>query len=156
MKTVLASYWASFRLSVPTWAMLLLLVFPLFAQNRDNLSWKALAKVTFKSERDEDLGYKVSRPIFDPSIEALENQQITIEGYVIPLEIGEKYFVISAYPFAACFFCGQAGIETVMEVYVNKPVRLDKETIKVRGRLKLNRNNANQLIYILEEAQEVR
>ncbi|WP_035756486.1 hypothetical protein [Hugenholtzia roseola] len=120
------------------------------------LTWKALAKVSFRSELDNTLGYKVSRPIFEKSVEAYENQEVVIEGYIVPLEIGEKYFVISAYPFASCFFCGQAGIETVMEVYVNKPIRLDKETIKVKGKLKLNRKDANRLIYILEEAQEIR
>lgn len=120
------------------------------------LTWKALAKVSFRSELDNTLGYKVSRPIFDKSIEVYENQEVMIEGYIVPLEIGEKYFVISAYPFASCFFCGQAGIETVMEVYVNKPIRLDKETIKVKGKLKLNRKDPNRLLYILEEAQEIK
>ncbi|MCC5944465.1 MAG: hypothetical protein JJT94_05980 [Bernardetiaceae bacterium] len=120
------------------------------------IDWLQLSKVNFRTEMNHDVGYKVSVPEFHADVEALDKKKVQIEGYIIPMEIGENYFALSAYPFEVCFFCGQAGPETVMEVYVAEPVRLDKKKIKVEGILYLNRKDANHLIYMLKKAKEVK
>ena len=56
---------------------------------------------------------------------ALENKVITIKGFLIPLQEQKKhsYFLLSAFPFDQCFYCGKAGPETVIEVTVKKAIK---------------------------------
>ena len=87
------------------------------AQSDTNL-WQDLADLTFKKEYDEMLGFKVDVPVFSETLKQLEGKEVTVKGYIIPVE-GYKSlteFVFSAYPYNMCFFWGGAGTETVMEV----------------------------------------
>ena len=66
------------------------------AQDAKSL-WTTLAKVTFKKQYDEMLGFKVDVPIFSPEIKSLEGKSVEIKGYIIPVEgyRGQKEFVFS-------------------------------------------------------------
>ena len=78
-------------------------------------------------------------------------------GFVIPLEeTADKTFVIlSAFPYSQCFFCGQAGPESVIDILAeSKLPRLSvDEKLTFRGRLRLNEDDLRYLNYILEEAE---
>lgn len=126
------------------------------AQN-ENL-WKTLSKITYKKEYDELLGFKVDKPIFSNDVKKLEGKKVTIRGYIIPVEgyKSHKEFVFSAFPYNMCFFCGGAGPETVMEVYAVKGVEFTQEPVTLQGVLKLNSEDINRLMYILEEAEQVK
>ncbi len=117
--------------------------------------WTALGKISYETEMNEDLGAEVMIPIFNNEIKALNGKKVRIRGYVIPLEIGEDYFVISAFPFNACFFCGAAGPETVMEIYLKQEFKISSETVTLEGTLKLNDTDLHHLMYILEGAKPV-
>ena len=93
------------------------------AQAQDDNLWQSLADLTFKKEYDEMLGFKVDVPVFSETLKQLEGKEVTIKGYIIPVEGYKSHteFVFSAYPYNMCFFCGGAGPETVMEVYA-KPL----------------------------------
>ena len=54
-----------------------------------------------------------------------------------------------------CFFCGGAGPETVMEVYAKTPVKFTSEAVTLRGKLELNADDVNRLIYSLTEAEQI-
>jgi hypothetical protein len=54
-----------------------------------------------------------------------------------------------------CFFCGGAGPETVMEVTSLEPVKYSTERIVLKGKLLLNKDNINRLMYILIDAELV-
>ena len=90
---------------------------------KDASLWKTLAKITYKKEYDEFLGFKIDKPVFAESVTALQNQEVTVKGYIIPVEgyKSHKEFIFSAYPYNMCFFCGGAGPETVMEVESSVP-----------------------------------
>jgi hypothetical protein len=65
--------------------------------------------------------------------------------------------VLSAFPYSSCFFCGQAGPESVIEIQFAKQytgLRMDK-IITVRGTLRLNADDILQLNYILEDVEIV-
>lgn len=126
------------------------------AQTQTNL-WKTLAKITFEKKYDELLGFKVDVPVFSDEIKALEGEMVTISGYIVPVEGYKSHeeFVFSAYPYNMCFFCGGAGPETVMEVTASEPVKYSTERIVLRGKLLLNRDNINRLMYILVDAEPV-
>lgn len=128
------------------------LILPLFMLGQDAI-WLTLGKTSTSPQMDEDLGIMVSTPTYPPEVEALDGKMVTIKGYIIPTEIDLGYFAYSAYPFETCFFCGQAGIETVMEVQAKEEITFTSKRIALRGRLKLNRDNfSSRLLFLLEDA----
>lgn len=112
--------------------------------------WKNLRDVSYQEKMDKNLG-KIKLPIFGEKITVWEQQTITIKGYIMPLELGSEYFVISAYPFESCYFCGAAGPETVMEIFPTEHIPFMK-VVTMRGVLKLNRTDINRLMFKLENA----
>jgi len=71
----------------------------------DNV-WKSLAKISYKKEYDELMGFKVDKPVFSESVKAMQGKEVTIKGYIIPVEgyKSHKEFIFSAYPYSMCFF----------------------------------------------------
>jgi hypothetical protein len=126
-----------------------------YAQTK--IDWKTLSKIGWKNEFNEALGYEVAIPVFDKAAEALNGKEVTITGYVLPVDTdGGQYIILSANPYASCFFCGGAGPETVMEIYLQKKQTFPADAKAVfKGKLKLNYDDAYHLIYMLENAQLV-
>ena len=107
---------------------------------------------------DEFLGFKIDKPVFSEEIKALNGKVVTVKGYIIPVEgfKGHTEFILSAFPYSMCFFCGAAGPETVMEIMAAVPVEYTTEAIVLTGKLKLNDSDVNQLMYSLSEARIVK
>lgn len=119
--------------------------------------WKTLAKITYKKEYDEFLGFKIDKPVFSEEIKALNGKEVTVKGFIIPVEgyKGHKEFILSAFPYSMCFFCGGAGPESVMEVTAIEPVEYSAESIVLKGKLNLNSDDVNKLMFSLTEARLV-
>jgi len=126
---------------------------PTAKEKKANL-WRTLAKITFRKEYDEMMGFKIDVPVFSEAIEALEGKEVTIKGYIIPVEgyKGHKEFILSAFPYNMCFFCGGAGPETVMEVVAETAIEYTAEAVTIKGKLELNDNDINRLMYALTDA----
>ena len=123
------------------------------------LPWKLLMGVKFEKKYDQKMAMDVELPIFSDTIKSLNGQKVEVEGFYIPVsETGDDNIVIlSAFPFAQCFFCGKAGVESIVDILSPKKIpqmKLDSK-IKFQGKLKLNRDNFDYLIYVLEEAELV-
>jgi len=120
-------------------------------------TWRTLGKITFKKVYDELMGFKVDMPVFSDQIKELEGKEITIKGYIVPTEgyKSHKEFILSAFPYNMCFFCGGAGPETVMEVESLEGVEFSADPITLKGILRLNDNDINRLMYKIEEAAVV-
>ncbi|MBT8219211.1 MAG: hypothetical protein KJP00_05285 [Bacteroidia bacterium] len=120
--------------------------------------WQQLSNITYKKEYNEIMGFKVDVPVFAENIKSMEGKEIEIKGYIIPIEgyKSHKEFVFSAYPYSMCFFCGGAGPETVMEVFATEPVKYTDDPITLRGKLELNSQDINRLIYAIHEATIVK
>lgn len=127
---------------------------PLMAQ--ENM-WKTLSRITYKKEYDEMLGFKVDVPVFSQDVKNLEGKQVTIKGYIIPVEgyKSHKEFIFSAYPYNMCFFCGGAGPETVLEVQAKTPIPFTADPITIKGTLHLNATDINRLMYSLSNVEKV-
>lgn len=121
-------------------------------------NWKTLAKITYKKEFDELMGFKVDVPVFSEDIKNMAGKEITIKGYIIPVEGYKSHseFIFSAFPYNMCFFCGGAGPETVMEVSAIEPVKYTAEQVEIRGKLELNDSDINRLMYILTDVKMVK
>jgi hypothetical protein len=120
--------------------------------------WKTLAKITYKKEYDEFLGFKIDRPVFSEEIKALDGKEVTVKGFIIPVEgyKSHKEFILSAFPYSMCFFCGGAGPESVMEVQAVEAISYVAESIVLKGKLHLNSEDVNKLMFSLSEARIVK
>jgi hypothetical protein len=127
------------------------------AQKPEN-AWNTLAKVKTVQQKHKTGSYEVAVPVFAPELLLLNGKTIVLQGYMIPLQELRKqnYFVLSRYPFSLCYFCGAAGVETVIEVSSQEQIRFTEDKITMKGVLKLNTNNPDQLLYVLEKAEFVR
>lgn len=118
--------------------------------------WEVFADTKFNWQWVEELGAEVEIPTFSNKIKALEGTEITLTGHYLPLELEGNRIIISKLPYASCFFCGGGvGQESVAEVVFNsvqRPFRLD-EMLTVKGRLKLNKDDYEHLVFILEDAK---
>ena len=128
----------------------------LFSQKASAQSdtWQKLSNVTYKKEYNDLLGYKIDVPVFDKTIRAMAGKTITVHGYIVPTDGYKSHteFVFSAFPYSMCFFCGQAGPETVMEDKASAGVKYTTEPVTLRGKLQLNDQDINRLMYSLTDA----
>jgi hypothetical protein len=128
----------------------------LSAQTGDESNlWQQLSRITYTKQYDELLGFKVDVPVFSEAVKDLEGEVVTVRGYIIPIEGYKSHteFILSAFPYNMCFFCGGAGPETVMEVFADEPIEYRAEPITIRGSLELNDSDINRLMYILHEVE---
>jgi hypothetical protein len=136
-----------------------IVISPITAQSGTTESlWKTLAKITYKKEYDDFLGFKIDKPVFSPEIKALNGKEVTVKGFIIPVEgyKGHKEFILSAFPYSMCFFCGGAGPETVMEVTALEAIQYTAESITIKGKLHVNSEDVNELMYSMSEAKLVK
>ncbi len=124
----------------------------------DNV-WSTLSMVEFKQSYDDVYGILVEKAEVSPITMALNGKEIEVEGYIIPLtgKVGQSHFMLSALPQNICFFCGGAGPETAMEVYMKGETKMEysDQKVKVRGILNINAKDALSLLYTLQEAEKI-
>ncbi|WNJ20613.1 DUF3299 domain-containing protein [Pontibacter sp. G13] len=123
-----------------------------WALSQQSVTWQQLAQVQLVTKADPEGGL-YSDIAFTSEILALDGKEIEIRGYVLPLDAQGETYALSAFPFAACFFCGGAGKESVMMLWLDKPgysFTLD-DLRTFRGKLKLVEGKDNPA-YILENA----
>jgi len=123
------------------------------SQGSSKENWETLSTLEFEKSHDE-YG-EIYLPKFGPEIKALAGKEIELDGYIIPFEgmFGPTKLIISSVPIASCFFCGGAGPESVAEVYLRESVKYTAKRVKVIGKLTLNKENSDQLMYILKDAK---
>lgn len=120
-----------------------------------NITWDTLTDVTFTDKYSEEVDAYYYFPKFGPSVLALNNREVIIKGYLLVIDPDKDIYILSANPFAACFFCGGAGPESIIELKVPKdhPSFKMDEVLTFRGKLKLNAVDIYQCNYILEDAR---
>lgn len=120
-----------------------------------NDGWETFSKLKLDQRYDTSLGEMLEMPVFSDELRALDGEVVTLEGYVIPLQSSgaQDYFVLSRFPYSNCFFCGNAGPETVAEVYTNEPFPYRDAKVRVTGQLKLNADDPLHLFFIFTEAE---
>lgn len=119
----------------------------------ERISWKDLDSLKIDYYYDADYGDYLGKPTFSNESLAWNGKNVIIEGYWIPVsEIGDSTVsVLSALPYAQCYFCSGAGIETVMQIKAEghlKRMETDKKVV-LKGKLLLNKDNPMELYYQL-------
>lgn len=113
--------------------------------------WKTLEAVTYEVTKDEYGDLYV--PVFSDEIKKIQGEEVEVEGFIIPFEgmFKPTQLILSSLPISECFFCGSGGPETVMEITMKEKIKYTTKRVKIRGKLKLNRDNPDKLMYMLED-----
>ena len=114
------------------------------------VSWKTLAEVKTVRQQDRFM------PEFGRNVATLDKQQVQLQGFMMPLDMGEKQkrFILAALP-PTCSFCLPGGPEQMVEVQAKTPVKYGFEPIVVSGRFTVLRDDAMGLYYRLTDAVAV-
>ncbi|MFZ5432082.1 MAG: DUF3299 domain-containing protein [Bacteroidota bacterium] len=107
-------------------------------------------------------GAYITRARFGEQVQQLDGQEVTLKGFFLAADLTGNLFVLSNNPMATCFFCGVAGIESVIEIEphpddlrIFKRLRTDNY-IEVKGKLQLNPDDFERLIYILKDTRIIK
>jgi hypothetical protein len=111
------------------------------------LSWKTLGEVKPVKQKDKFV------PEFAKAVSALDNKEVKIQGFMMPLDMGEKQarFILSALP-PSCSFCLPGGPEQMVEVQAKSPVKYGFEPILLTGKLAVLKDDPMGLYYRLTDA----
>lgn len=120
-----------------------------------SLVWPRLYDITYTKASDR-LG-EYDKPVFSAAAKSLEGKTISLPGYIVPFDNGleSSHFMFSSMPLNACFFCGVGGPESVIEVFLKKEISYTDKPMEIKGILKLNDTDPDQMMYILENAELV-
>ncbi len=121
--------------------------------------WALFSKTSFVEKLNREFGMYFLYPKFPQELKAFEGKEVTVMGFYIPLDMNaSNVAVLSKFPMAECFFCGGAGPESIVVGYLKtkpgKKIKTD-EIIKIKGRLKLNGDDIEELNFILLDAEIV-
>jgi hypothetical protein len=135
--------------------LLLMISFAVSSQDM----WSTLGMVTFDRTFDAEFGMDMMTPNYNPVVLALNGKEVEVEGYFIALngKNEQNHFMLSKFPQSTCFFCGKAGPETAMQVFLadGKKQKYSDEKIKVKGILRINTTDPTGLLYTLEQAKSI-
>jgi uncharacterized protein len=117
----------------------------------DVVPWTVLTAVTTRVEKGRIL------PVFTPSIQAMHQTKQRIQGFMMPLEPGErqKHFLLSSVPLT-CSFCIPGGPESMVEVRTKTPVKYSMEAVVVEGDFAVLQDDPYGLYYRITRASPVK
>ena len=123
---------------------------PLEARN-DVIPWSVLTDVKTKTEKNRIL------PVFTASQTKLNQKTQRIQGFMMPLEPGERqrHFLLSSVPLT-CSFCVAGGPESMVEVRTKTPVKYGMEPVVVEGKFAVLNDDSYGLYYRMTDAVAVK
>jgi len=116
-------------------------------ERKDVVSWKTLSQVELVKQKDRYV------PQFASSVAALDKKDVKVQGFMMPLEVGDKqsHFVLTAMP-QSCAFCLPGGPESMVEVKSKTPVKYTFDAVVVTGKLTVLKDDPTGIFYRLTEA----
>ncbi|NDB01745.1 MAG: DUF3299 domain-containing protein, partial [Betaproteobacteria bacterium] len=116
-------------------------------ERADVLPWSMLTEVKTKSVKNRLL------PVFTPQVQALNDKPQRIQGFMMPLEPGERqrHFLLSSVPMS-CSFCTPGGPESMVEVKARTPVKYTLEPVVIEGRFAVLADDPYGLYYRVSDA----
>lgn len=115
-------------------------------ERKDVVSWRLLAQVEVVKVKDR------FQPQFSSGVAALDAKEVKLQGFMMPLEMGDKqsHFILSAMP-QTCSFCLPGGPESLVEVKMKKPLAYGFEPIVVTGKLAVLKDDPTGVFYRLTD-----
>ena len=117
----------------------------------DVVPWSLLTAIKTKTEKNKVL------PVFDKPQLALNQTTQRVQGFMMPLEPGEKqtHFLLSSVPLT-CAFCVPGGPESMVEVKTKSPVKYTLEPVTVEGKFAVLSDDPYGLYYRITDAVGVK
>jgi uncharacterized protein len=117
-------------------------------ERKDVLSWKLLSQVELVKQKDRYV------PQFAADVAALDQKQVKVQGFMMPLQMGDKqtHFVLSAMP-QSCSFCLPGGPESLVEVKTKTPVKYTFDALVLSGKLSVLKEDPTGVFYRLTDAE---
>jgi hypothetical protein len=125
--------------------------FPPLKARADALSWEMLTDVKMQSSK----GAMV--PVFTPTQVALDQKVQRVQGFMMPLEPGDKqkHFLLTSVPMT-CSFCVPGGPESMVEVKTKVPVKYTLDAVLVEGKFAVLRDDSYGLFYRMTDAVQAK
>lgn len=117
----------------------------------DVLPWSVLTQVKTHTVNNRVL------PLFPDSVKALNDTTQRIQGFMLPLEPGEKqkHFLLTSVPLT-CSFCQPGGPESMVEVRTNTPIAYSMVPVTVEGKLDVLGDDSQGLYYRMLDVVKVK
>jgi hypothetical protein len=117
----------------------------------DVVPWPVLTAVKTRAENNKVI------PAFDSAQLLLNDKTQRIQGFMMPLQPGEKqsHFLLSSVPLS-CSFCTPGGPESMVEVRSKVPVKYTLDPVTVEGRFAVLSSDPYGLFYRVTDAVSVK
>lgn len=115
----------------------------------DTLTWKQLAEIKYEKRKHPKYG-EVQFPIVNDKVKSKGKKKVYISGFIVPID--SKSYAISKNVFAACFFCGKAGPESIVGLKFKgaTPKLKTDQYVTVEGSFRYNETDADDWIYNID------
>jgi len=116
----------------------------------DDQVWKLFAKCKIKT--DKDLSARIT---YIPSVKAMDGKNVTISGFMLPLESQDKFshfLLVKNAP--TCAFCPPGGPNEIVEVFSTKPMTWKENLITLSGTLILVNDGKKGVFFQMKDAVE--
>jgi uncharacterized protein len=120
-------------------------------ERADTVPWSVLTSIKTKTEKN-----KIT-PVFTMDQLALNQRSQRVQGFMMPLEPGEKqrHFLLTSVPMS-CSFCIPGGPESMVEVRTKTPIKYTLEPVVVEGKFAVLSDDPYGLYYRITDAASVK
>jgi uncharacterized protein len=117
----------------------------------DVVPWTVLTDIKTKLEKNKII------PVFTQGQLALNQKSQRLQGFMMPLEPGEKqrHFLLTSVPMS-CSFCTPGGPESMVEVRSKTPIKYTLEPVVVEGKFAVLTDDQYGLYYRITDASSVK
>lgn len=120
----------------------------------DTLTWKMLGDIKYTRKKHATYG-EVEFPQVNMKLKMMQKKTVYMSGFIVPID--NKSYALSKNVFAACFFCGKSGPETIAGIkFKGATPKLKTDTyVTLKGTFRYNEADVEDWIYHIENAEIV-
>lgn len=120
----------------------------------DTLTWKMLGDIKYVRKKHATYG-EVEFPQVNMQLKMMQKKTVFMSGFIVPID--NKNYALSKNVFAACFFCGKSGPETIAGIkFKGTTPKLKTDTyVTLKGTFRYNETDVEDWIYHIENAEIV-
>ena len=120
----------------------------------DTLTWKMLGDIKYTRKKHATYG-EVEFPQVNMKLKTMQKKTVYMSGFIVPID--SKSYALSKNVFAACFFCGKSGPETIAGIkFKGATPKLKTDTyVTLKGTFRYNETDVEDWIYHIENAEIV-
>ncbi len=118
----------------------------------DTLTWKMLGDIKYTRKKHATYG-EVEFPQVNMKLKTMQKKTVYMSGFIVPID--NKSYALSKNVFAACFFCGKSGPETIAGIkFKGATPKLKTDTyVTLKGTFRYNEIDVEDWIYHIENAE---